>query len=316
METQALDEAWALVLAAAQASRTGFDRSQPQAFALDDSQQLVPVTSADSQPSLVWIPEEGWTSPVHPGNRPSPLTDLYLPIAGAHAGAPLTIGHLGQSLDGFIATSAGDSYYVTGEENVRHLHRMRALCDAVIVGAGTVAADDPQLTTRKVPGPNPLRVVIDRTRRLDAQYRVFNDGQSPTLLVCGNSAKDAWSGSAQVEILRLPTPDGRLDLAALIGELRARGCARIFIEGGGVTVSGFLEAGLLDRLQLAVAPLLIGDGRPAIRLPGAAALSDSLRPRKRIFRMGEDILFECVFDESAASATDAPPPPGPIQRIL
>ena len=91
------------------------------------------------------------------------LIDLYLPICSATGARPITVGHLGQSLDGFIATHAGESQFVTGEENILHLHRMRALCDAVVVGAGTVAADDPQLTTRHVSGPSPLRVVLDPT---------------------------------------------------------------------------------------------------------------------------------------------------------
>ena len=89
-------------------------------------------------------------------------------------------GHLGQSLDGFIAAAREESLYVTGEENILHLHRMRALSDAVVVGAGTVAADDPQLNTRHVAGPNPLRVVFDPTRRLAGHYRLFNDDLAPT----------------------------------------------------------------------------------------------------------------------------------------
>ncbi|MEQ1581992.1 MAG: RibD family protein [Steroidobacteraceae bacterium] len=303
METTA-EPAWALVLAAAQAGRSGIDRTRPQPYAFDDNGQLVPCPEGDSRATLDWIPGTGWGSRLPPGDPRAPLLDLYLPVASSHADAPMTLGHLGQSLDGFIATSTGDSYYVTGEENVRHLHRLRALCDAVVVGAGTIAADDPQLTTRRVQGPNPLRVVLDRTRRLDDQYGVFNDGKAPTLLVCGESSKAAWPPSDQVEILRLPTPGGELDLVALVSALRARGCARIFVEGGGVTVSGFLEAGLLDRLQIAVAPLVIGDGRPAIRLPGAEVLADCLRPAHRIFRMGHDILFECLLTTAGGLSSD------------
>lgn len=315
MVTQ-VETAWGWVLAAAQANRAGFDRTQPKAYAIDDSGELTPSTDNDSRAVLAWIPGAGWVSRLPPEDALTPLLDLYLPMASSHAEAPLTVGHLGQSLDGFIATATGDSYYVTGDENVRHLHRMRALCDAVIVGAGTVAADDPQLTTRRVPGPNPLRVVLDRTRRLDDQYGVFNDGQSPTLLVCGESSKASWPASDQVEILRLPTPEGELDLAALVAALHARGCSRIFVEGGGVTVSGFLEAGLLDRLQLAVAPLLIGNGRPAIRLPGTEVLGDCLRPAHRIFRMGGDVLFECILSAPGTDATPAVAPGAPISRVL
>lgn len=300
------EAAWPLVQAAAQTGANGIDRSQPRAYAFDDNGQLRAVPEDDSQALLDWIPGSGWRHRLPASDPSAALLDLYLPIASSDPDAPLVVGHLGQSLDGFIATATGDSYYVTGEENVVHLHRMRALCDAVVVGAGTIAADDPQLTTRRVPGPNPLRVVLDRTRRLDDQYGVFNDGQSRTLLVCGEGAKASWPATDQVEILKLPTPGGELDLAVLVAELRSRGCARIFVEGGGATVSGFLKAGLLDRLQIAVAPLLIGDGRPAIRLPGNETLGECLRPAHRIFRMGGDVLFECVLGGEAASRSPLP----------
>jgi diaminohydroxyphosphoribosylaminopyrimidine deaminase / 5-amino-6-(5-phosphoribosylamino)uracil reductase len=115
--------------------------------------------------------------------RAATLLSLYRPLFDAPPGEVRIVGHLGQSLDGFIATASGDSRFVTGPDNIVHLHRLRALCDAVIVGAGTVAADDPQLTTREVRGPNPLRVVLDPRRRLDAARRLFTDRAAPTLLV-------------------------------------------------------------------------------------------------------------------------------------
>jgi diaminohydroxyphosphoribosylaminopyrimidine deaminase / 5-amino-6-(5-phosphoribosylamino)uracil reductase len=167
---------------------------------------------------------------------------------------------------------------------------MRALCDAVIVGAGTVAADDPRLTTREVPGPNPLRVVLDPRRRLDASRRLFTDRAAPTLLV--HAASVAGAPPSGIETLALPVGPGGLDLVALVAALRARGCRRLFVEGGARTVASFLQAGLLSRLQIAVAPLLIGAGRPTIRLPGSLSLSDCLRARHRVFRMGTDVLFD------------------------
>ena len=191
----------------------------------------------------------------------------------------MTVGHLGQSLDGFIATHAGESQYVTGEENIRHLHRMRALCDAVVVGAGTVAADDPQLTTRHVSGPSPVRVVLDPTRRLADHYRVFNDDSADTLYVCGRSyAVEGETHFGRAMMVAVDDREAGVDVTEVLRLLRARGCHRIFVEGGGVTVSMFLEANLLDRLQIAIAPLLIGDGRPAIRLPPRTTLSDCIAP--------------------------------------
>ena len=229
--------------------------------------------------------------------------------SAARRATPITVGHLGQSLDGFIATHAGDSQFVTGRENILHLHRMRALCGAVVVGAGTVAADDPQLTTRHVPGPSPMRVVFDPARRLSPEYRVFSDDLAPTLYVCARSLVspgETHVGSATIVPL---DDDDDVDVGQLMRVLRERGCDRIFVEGGGVTVSAFLEANLLDRLHVAIAPLIIGDGRPAIRLPARAALSECHRPRYRVFRMGGDVLFDCDLTSAATTLTTRRPMP-------
>lgn len=305
-------DTWHLVLAAAAAVRGPFRFDDSACYELSNG-TLAPTIGRNS--SLSWDPERGWIASLPDDASERPMLDLYLPIASGHGGRPVAIGHLGQSLDGFIATHTGDSYYVTGEENVRHLHRMRALCDAVIVGAGTVAADDPQLTTRHVPGLNPVRVVLDPSLRLDEQYQVFNDGQAATILICSEGARDRWERPKQVEKMIVPGDAGRLDLQSVIARLHERGFKRLFIEGGGVTVSSFLEAGVLDRLQIAVAPLLIGAGRPAIRLPPPITLNECRRLRPRVFSMGNDLLFDCDLTSRAGDFVAAGPPPE-IRRVL
>jgi diaminohydroxyphosphoribosylaminopyrimidine deaminase/5-amino-6-(5-phosphoribosylamino)uracil reductase len=234
------------------------------------------------------------------------ILELHLPQALCTRAQGHLVAILGQSLDGFIATHSGDSQFVTGEENLRHMHRMRALSDAVIVGAGTVAADDPQLTTRQVSGTSPLRVVIDPMRRLAPTYRVFQDEAAPTLYVCGRGRLgrgEHFVGAA--DVLGVHEGPGGLDLAELVDHLRGRGRARLFVEGGGVTVSAFLAAGLLGRLHVAVAPFLIGAGRPAIRLPAPDLLRECARPRHRVFRMGTDVLFDCDMRAADDAASEA-----------
>ena len=221
-----------------------------------------------------------------------PLVALYLPLCAAR-GRPFTIGHLAQSLDGFVATRRGESLFITGDENVVHMHRLRALCDAVVVGASTVLADDSRLTTRLVPGPNPLRVVIDPRRRLPASLRLFSDGAAPTLLVCDAARAQPGERFGGAEVVGLPARDGRLDYAAILDLLHGRGCRTVFVEGGGATVSGFLAAGLLDRLQITVAPALLGDGLPGVRMPEVARLADARSFAYRMLRMGDDVLFDC-----------------------
>jgi riboflavin-specific deaminase-like protein len=232
------------------------------------------------------------------------MLDLYEPFARADAGRPAVVAHLGQSIDGFVATGRGDSYYVTGPANLDHLHRMRALADVVVVGAGTVAADDPALTTRRVSGENPLRVVLDGRRKLHESYRVFSDGAAPTLLVCGDDCA-LPEGHGKAEVLALPQASGKISVAALVESLGQRGLHRIFVEGGGRVVSNFLAAGVLHRLQLTVAPVLIGAGRRGVAAPAQARLRDCLRPAHRLYRMGEDLLFD--YDLRAAGSDSAMP---------
>jgi riboflavin-specific deaminase-like protein len=196
------------------------------------------------------------------------------------------VAHLGQSLDGRIGPPSGEPEAITGPEDMRHNHRMRALFDVVLVGAGTVSTDDPQLTVRHVEGENPVRVVLDPDRRLSPKHALFNDGLAPTLLLCRSERCSPGERHAEAEVAGVG--DG-CSPRAVVQELERRGLRRIFIEGGGVTVSRFLAASCLDRLQLAISPLIMGQGRPGIDLGETLRL----RPRVRRFVLDEDILFEC-----------------------
>jgi diaminohydroxyphosphoribosylaminopyrimidine deaminase / 5-amino-6-(5-phosphoribosylamino)uracil reductase len=309
------DAVWNILLAAAAMAGELERDGRPRVFG-EEENGLLRLSKADgSDAVLAWHPLSGWESLVSPPDARSELLDLYLPICGATAARPITIGHLGQSLDGFIATHAGESQFVTGDDNIIHLHRMRALCDAVVVGAGTVAADDPQLTTRHVLGPNPLRVILDPARRLSAAYRVFTDQLAPTLYVCARSAiarGETLIGNAEIVGFDADTPEQ--GVTNVLRLLRGRGHSRVFVEGGGVTVSRFLEANLLDRLQIAIAPVLIGDGRPAIRMTPHARLSDCRRPGYRVFRMGGDVLFDCELGVDADIPENTAP--GTVTRVI
>ena len=299
--TPAEAQAWSALLVARQWSRGA---TAPLASA-----NPVPDPLMATRGLIAWSEATGWGVPPTATGEVRTLLELYLPLLPRQPMATLTLGHLGQSLDGYIATARGESCYVTGPANIRHLHCLRALADAVLVGAETVAADDPRLTTRWVPGDHPVRVILDPRRRLPVERQVFRDGEAATLLVCaaGEGLPPRWG---QAEVVAVPTTaDGRLRLDALVVELHQRGLRRIFVEGGGLTVSGFLAARLLDRLHLTVAPLLIGKGRRGLTQPAPSALVDCLRPACRVFRLGTDILFDCdprqVHEESAGAPVPA-----------
>jgi riboflavin-specific deaminase-like protein len=310
------ESTWRLTLAASTLAPRLDDADTDRAFGATVEGDLAPVTADDPGIVLQWRRQQGWHLQL-PADDPrrDPL-NLYLPVCSATPARPITIAHLGQSVDGFIATHAGDSRFVTGHANIVHLHGLRALCDAVVVGAGTVAADDPQLTTRHVPGPHPLRVVFDPTRRLTASYRVFTDETAPTLYVCDHSQLrpgESRLGHAAMAGIDSEGEDGAV--GALLRLLRSQGCARVFIEGGGVTVSAFLQANLLDRLHLAIAPVLIGDGRPAIRLTARRRLRDCARPRYHVYRMGGDILYDYDLTGMPEPAQDTAAGPAVAQII-
>jgi diaminohydroxyphosphoribosylaminopyrimidine deaminase / 5-amino-6-(5-phosphoribosylamino)uracil reductase len=290
-------------------------QGQPAWFSADAAGAIDPVEAGAPEAVLSWLPGHGWTSHLPSDDERAAVVDLYRPLCGATSSRPMTLAHLGQSLDGFIATVSGDSQYVTGHENMVHMHRLRALCDAVVVGAGTVAADDPQLTTRLVPGPNPLRVVVDPDRRLSPTARVFTEAVAPTLYVCdAGKIRPGETHVGVATILGLAATAGPSRMRELVDALRARGCARLFVEGGGVTVSTLLECALLDRLQIAVAPIIIGEGRPGIRMAPETWLSACRRPPYRVFRMGGDLLFDC--DLRAEPHQEAGPIGPPVARIL
>jgi creatinine amidohydrolase len=258
----------------------------------------------DSAPE-VWLDVEAggsWEASSEVTPAAGELLDLFLPVA---IEPDFVIGQLGQSLDGRIATESGASHYVTGAEDIERLHRLRALVDAVIVGASTVEHDDPRLTVRLVEGADPVRVVLDPSRRLNAASRVFTGPAHATLAVRGRDGASETGAVEEAgdgyEELSVPwSGPGELDLSVLIERLRARGLRRLLVEGGGRTVSGFLERGLLDRLHVTVAPILIGSGRPSVALPPIDGLEQALRPVARRFTMGEDVLFDLDLRSTSA----------------
>lgn len=222
---------------------------------------------------------------------PSPWGDLFGPLRTGTIDALTVVAQIGQSLDGRIATASGHSHYINGPAGVTHLHRLRSLVDAVVVGVGTALADDPQLTVRRCCGPHPARVVVDPKGRLAPSARVFAcDGVRRLLITTKGMAPTMPS---DVEVVALPAIDGRIPPPAILAALSDRGFRRILIEGGAETVSRFLAAGCLDRLHVTVAPTILGSGRPGFILPPVERADQAMRVPMRVYQLDDEVLFDC-----------------------
>lgn len=226
---------------------------------------------------------------------------LYGPLARRDL-QPAVVGQIGQSLDGRIATSNGDVGEISGPDALEHLHRMRALVDAVVIGVTTAIHDTPRLTVRLCDGPNPVRVVIDPNGRLPDDSPVLRaDGTRRVVIQAVDTPRPPG-----VEVVRLVAQNGRFDAVEILAALRHVGLESLLIEGGSFTIARFIEAGVLDRIHVAVSPILIGNGPTGITLVNHSAnMADAIRPDTRIFSLGPEVLFDCGLTPVAMEATRA-----------
>jgi riboflavin-specific deaminase-like protein len=229
--------------------------------------------------------------------------ELYAPLVGGRPDAPFCYAQVGQSLDGRVATVAGDARDISGPQGLRHLHRCRALADGVVIGVRTALTDDPRLTVRLVTGPSPARVVIDPRGRLPNGAAVLADDGVRRIVIQGcDTARPPG-----VEVAVLPVSDGWIAPTAIRAALVGLGLHRLLIEGGGVTIGGFLEAGLLDRLHVGIAPLIIGAGPSGLRTAPVARLADALRPETTAYGLDTDVIFDCALvPAGSASRSQCP----------
>jgi len=237
-------------------------------------------------------------------NRPEmladPLSALYEPLLRHPGSKPFIIAQMGQSLDGRIATPTGKSRYINGFAGLNHLHRLRALVDAVVVGVGTVLADDPQLTTRRVEGRSPTRVVVDRSGRSRRDARWLRQDGCDRIVFSEDT--EGWPDG--VERIGTDLVPDVFEPAKLVAALAARGHHRILIEGGAATVSRFIDAGMVDRLHICLAPMILGSGRAALDLRPIDNLCDALHPRACPYLLDDgNVLYDCDLRSDASGAS-------------
>jgi diaminohydroxyphosphoribosylaminopyrimidine deaminase / 5-amino-6-(5-phosphoribosylamino)uracil reductase len=228
-------------------------------------------------------------------------------FCGLRLGRPLVTLKLATSLDGRIATRRGESQWITGPPARERAHALRAAHDAIMVGTGTVLADNPQLTCR-LPGLNhrsPVRVVIDRHLRIPPTMRLISDAHDvPTWVLTLPSADPSRrqtlldSGVTVIEVDA--AADGTMELGAALAALGERGITRLLVEGGGRLAASLARARLIDRLVWVHAPLLIGnDGIPGIADFGLDRLADAPQfERLSTETVGSDVMTVFRIKES------------------
>jgi diaminohydroxyphosphoribosylaminopyrimidine deaminase/5-amino-6-(5-phosphoribosylamino)uracil reductase len=201
-------------------------------------------------------------------------------------GMPFVIAKAAMSLDGKIATRTGDSKWITSEAARREAHKLRARVDAIMVGANTVIRDNPQLTARHgVPGRQPWRVVVDARGRCPRNARLFSDSaRGRTIVITTVLSANGWRryiGNLGIRVLLAKERDGRVDLRTALRELGKLNVTSVLVEGGGELLGSMFDAGLVDRVALFLAPIVIGgrEAVPAVGGKGAAKVKRAVRLR-------------------------------------
>ena len=224
---------------------------------------------------------------------------------------PSVILKFAQTLDGRLATSTGDSKWISGMQERQLTHALRAACDAVLVGSGTVLKDDPQLTVRLVPGSSPLRVVLDSLLRLPRDRQVFSSDAS-TLVFTSHDGYDSHRHLLEergigVRAVR-SSPEG-LDLRECLAELRKLEVETVLVEGGARVLTSFLREGLADRVIIAVAPILLGSGKESVGDLGIRSIAEALHlVNEQVFLVGRDMVLAAdLLPKPTPQGQDATP---------
>ena len=199
------------------------------------------------------------------------------------------IGQIGQSLDGKIALNNGSSHFINEKESITYLHCLRSISDGVLVGVNTIIKDNPLLTTRKIKGPNPIRLIIDPTLKLTNKYKIFKDDNKNIIFT--NSSKE--KKFINTTIVKFPKKNFTQNI---YDYLEKTSLQTILIEGGPTTLSHFIELKLLNYMQFIISPTIIGSGIDSVRLKPISDLKNALRAKNTICKLGKEIIVTLDFN--------------------
>jgi 3,4-dihydroxy 2-butanone 4-phosphate synthase/GTP cyclohydrolase II len=232
--------------------------------------------------------------PLPDGVGPPPDVGVLLGDVRPVTTRPYVVVKYAQTLDGRIATSTGDARWISGEPERRASHALRAACDAVLVGVGTVLRDDPQLTVRLVPGASPIRIVLDSRLRIPDRARVLDEEAATTIVTteASSSRRRAELRRRGVSLVVVPAGSGGVDLGVAMHALLRQGIRSLLVEGGARVITSFLASRLADRLVVGIAPLVLGEGTQAVHDLGITEVASSIRIEHRVVHVaGDDVLI-------------------------
>ena len=215
------------------------------------------------------------------------ILNILLPILRKNK--KLVIAQIGQSIDGRIALNNGNSHYINNPKSIIYLHCLRSISDAIIVGSNTIKKDDPLLTTRKIKGTNPKRIIIDGSLSLNNKYKIFNDGNENIIFTKSN--KNIRLNNST--IIRLKEKNFTKNLITQIKKLKYK---HILVEGGSKTISELINNNYIDILQFMIAPILIGSGINSLNLKEISNLNKAIRPKHNFNELENEIIVNLFLN--------------------
>ena len=245
------------------------------------------ISLSSKRKSNFYIKNNNLESKINIGKFYQSILNILLPILRKNK--KLVIAQIGQSIDGRIALNNGNSHYINNPKSIIYLHCLRSISDAIIVGSNTIKKDDPLLTTRKIKGTNPKRIIIDGSLSLNNKYKIFNDGNENIIFTKSN--KNIRLNNST--IIRLKEKNFTKNLITQIKKLKYK---NILVEGGSKTISELINNKYIDILQFMIAPILIGSGINSLNLKEISNLNKAIRPKHNFNELENEIIVNLFLN--------------------
>ena len=245
------------------------------------------ISLSSKRKSNFYIKNNNLESKINISKYYQSILNILLPILRKNK--KLVIAQIGQSIDGRIALNNGNSHYINNPKSIIYLHCLRSISDAIIVGSNTIKKDDPLLTTRKIKGTNPKRIIIDGSLSLNNKYKIFNDGNENIIFTKSN--KNIRLNNST--IIRLKEKNFTKNFITQIKKLKYK---NILVEGGSKTISELINNKYIDILQFMIAPILIGSGINSLNLKEISNLNKAIRPKNNFYELDNEIIVNLFLN--------------------